>query len=86
MELVRQIQKSFYRDDGSSAPGTAAVSAVDAATGSVHNVPLWRVQWTELPGYQNVLNVHVAHYTHMFQSIVHGPPPWLFVHLHLHGG
>ena len=86
MELVRQIQKSFYRDDGSSAPGTAAVSTVDAATGSVHNVPLWRVQWTELPGYQNVLNVHVAHYTHMFQSIVHGPPPWLFGHLHLPGG
>ena len=89
MEMVRQIQEAFYRadEDGSgSAPGTAAVSAVDAAAGSVRDVPLWRVQWTELPGYQNVLHVHVAHCTHMFQSIVHGPPPWLFGHLHLPGG
>lgn len=89
MDMVRQIQEAFYRadEDGSgSAPGTAAVSAVDAATGSVGAVPLWRVQWTELPGYQNVLHVHAAHYTHMFQSIVRGPPPWLFGHLHLPGG
>lgn len=34
----------------------------------IDNLPLWRVQWTELPGYQNELNVHVAHYTHMFRG------------------
>jgi Lon protease-like protein len=55
------------------------------------NVPLFRVQWTELPGYQNVLNIHVPHYTHMFRKILSsgtsdGGPPWRFGHLFLPGG
>ena len=77
MELVRQIQKSFYSDSSGIQKNT---------NGTLTDVPLWRVQWTELPGYQNVLNCHVAHYTHMFQSIVNGPKPWYFGHVFLPGG
>ena len=38
----------------------------------MYDVPLWRTQWTELPGYQNVfmLNVHVTQYTNMYQQII----------------
>lgn len=50
------------------------------------DLPLWRVQWTEFPGYQNVLNVHVAHYTHMFRKLMSHPRPWYFGHVHLPGG
>ena len=78
MALVKQIQKSFYADSSGVREETT--------TGSFDDVGLWRVQWTELPGYQNVLNVHVAHYTHMFQSVVNGPRPWYFGHLYLPGG
>ena len=78
MELVKQIQSSFYAD--------ASGVSKETATGSFAAVPLWRVQWSELPGYQNVLNVHVAHYTHMFNSVVSAPKPWYFGHLHLPGG
>ena len=52
----------------------------------LHDVPLWRVQWTELPGYQNVLNVHVPHYTHMFHTVFARPKPWYFGHVQLPGG
>ena len=78
MQLVKQIQKSFYAD--------ASGAQKETTTGTFDDVGLWRVQWTELPGYQNVLNVHVAHYTHMFQSVVNGPRPWYFGHLYLPGG
>ena len=98
MKLVRQIQKSFYQatapgdDDGTEremgllkSPSSDVQRNEDPTI--LHNVPLWRVQWTELPGYQNVLNVHVAHYTHMFHTIVNsGPKPWLFGHIFLPGG
>jgi Lon protease-like protein len=76
MELVRQIQKSFYvGEEGVEFQGT-----------TLENLPLWRVQWTELPGYQNVLNCHVPHYTHMFNKILAGPKPWYFGHIYLPKG
>ena len=79
MDLVRSLQRSFYADD-------EAGIVEDAGDGLLRNVPLWRVQWTELPGYQNVLHVHVAHYTHMFNRVLSGPGPHLFGHLYLPGG
>ena len=96
MDLVRKIQANFYsnNDDDSS------IDNDDDDDDEVHwlqrdpsnptiinNLPLWRVQWTELPGYQNVLNVHVPHYTHMFRKLVlQHPPPWYFGHVFLHDG
>mmetsp|Transcript_22330 Transcript_22330/g.33437 ORF Transcript_22330/g.33437 Transcript_22330/m.33437 type:complete len:518 (-) Transcript_22330:56-1609(-) len=64
MELVRQLQKSFYKDD------IISISKPRRGSTIMKDVPLWRTQWTELPGFQNVLNVHVPHYTNMFQKIL----------------
>uniref|UniRef100_A0A7S2BYL4 Lon N-terminal domain-containing protein n=1 Tax=Florenciella parvula TaxID=236787 RepID=A0A7S2BYL4_9STRA len=75
---VQSLKNMFYADVSSSA-------SVDDM-GVVHDLPLWRVQWTELPGFQNVLNVHQPHYTHMFEKIVRGPEPWYFGHVYLPGG
>lgn len=77
MELVRQLQKSFYSGSSGTGPLEGTV---------LRDVPLWRVQWTELPGYNVVLNCHVPHYTHMFMGVLNGPRPWYFGHLLLPGG
>jgi Lon protease-like protein len=81
MRLVRKIQDSFYRGESE---GLVVPSNDDTTV--LENVPLWRVQWTELPGYQNVLNCHVPHYTHMFRRILSGEKPWIFGHVYLPGG
>ena len=52
MELVRQIQGTFYREENDDYP---LVSRADE--GVYTRVPLFRVQWTELPGYQTILNI-----------------------------
>ena len=64
MNLVRQLQESFYMDE------TISIAKPNLDSTIMYDVPLWRTQWTELPGYQNVLNVHVPHYTNMFQKII----------------
>ena len=100
MENVRRIQANFYQPDDTSATSILVDGAIDENSSGerwlerdphdasvIRNLPLWRVQWTELPGYQNVLNVHVAHYTHMFRKLVlQHPRPWYFGHVHLPGG
>ncbi len=35
---------------------------------------------------QEVLHVHVPHYTHMFKQLLARPRPWRFGHLYLPGG
>lgn len=77
MNIVRMLQRSYYRDvpdDGSdqtmeSLPSSAAAS-LDPATGRINNLPLWRVGWVETPGRRNCLNVHEMQYTHMFEKIL----------------
>ena len=101
MELVRQIQSSFYQPVDEAEAATNVDDAIDDEGGGgrrwlsrdphdasvLYNLPLWRVQWTELPGYQNVLNVHVPHYTHMFRTLLlQHPEPWYFGHVYLPGG
>eukprot|EP00592_Proboscia_alata_P026206 CAMPEP_0194446264 /NCGR_PEP_ID=MMETSP0176-20130528/128338_1 /TAXON_ID=216777 /ORGANISM="Proboscia alata, Strain PI-D3" /LENGTH=412 /DNA_ID=CAMNT_0039272947 /DNA_START=463 /DNA_END=1701 /DNA_ORIENTATION=- len=51
-------------------------------------MPLWRVQWTVLPGYQNVLTISQPHYTDMFQRIIagSGKSPRYFGHIYLPRG
>lgn len=100
MELVRRLQRTYYGDGGDASTETDASTLsssvdVDDAT-DVHgdrfeadvfvDLPLWRVPWSELPGFQNCLNVHEAHYTHMFRTLLNGPKPWYFGHLYLEGG
>jgi len=80
MELVRHLQKSFYQNEDVILPPSRGSTIIK-------DLPLWRVQWTELPGFQNVLNVHVAHYTNMFQKILYSDSdPKYFGHIYLPGG
>ncbi|KAL4451643.1 hypothetical protein ABPG75_007305 [Micractinium tetrahymenae] len=61
---------------------------LDAPPSARHlaDVPLWRVQWVALPGHQEVLIVHVPHYTSMFERLFRGPRPWRYGHLYLPEG
>ena len=81
MEHVRQIQSAFYN----SAP-TENRPRLDTSTGTLYDLPLWRVGWSEVPGRSNVLNVHEGIYTNMFERILHQPPPWYVGHLFLPEG
>jgi hypothetical protein len=65
---------------------TPPTSRLDAETGMIHRLPLWRAPWWEVPGRSNVLNVIDPIYTNMFESILYKPPPWCFGHLYLEGG
>lgn len=60
--------------------------SVCAETGAIRNLPLWRVQWNCCPGLRDVYNVHLPHYTNMFEGIMRRERPWLFGHLYLPGG
>jgi hypothetical protein len=53
MQVIRSLQASFY-NSATDQP----VQRLDGATGILHHLPLWRVQWNEVPGRTNVLNVH----------------------------
>lgn len=82
MEQIRHIQRSFYQDEGTGIQPPQRGSTI------IKDLPLWRVQWTELPGYQNVLNVHVPHYTNMFLKILNSKDVEhrYFGHIYLPGG
>ncbi len=84
MDIVRMIQRSYYRDDDDVDVGPRLEEEVesqsqsqsrrrphlDKATGHIADLPLWRVGWVETPGRRNCLNVHEMHYTHMFERIL----------------
>ena len=61
-------------DEPLSYPGDAFV---------LNDLPLWRVQWVALPGWNQQLHVHVPHYVDMLNNIGEGG---LFGHLLLPGG
>lgn len=81
MDVVRSLQSSYYK----SSPDSSAPS-LDEDGLIMRDLPLWRVQWTELPGRSNLLNVHDATYTNMFEIILNGPKPWYVGHLYLPDG
>ena len=82
MDIVRMIQRSYYRDDDDDDVGARPEEEVesqsrrsirphlDMATGRMSDLPLWRVGWVETPGRRNCLNVHEMHYTHMFERML----------------
>lgn len=87
MDMVRQIQASFYQDTTGNETASAWLKVPKDDPTIIEELPLWRVQWTEFPGYQNVLNVHVPHYTHMFRQLIfQHSPPWYFGHVFMHEG
>jgi Lon protease-like protein len=83
MELVRELQSSFYKSGNAHEP----VSEPTMDNGGVmQNLPLWRVQWWELPGRTNVLSIFEPVYTNMFEEIIRSDGPWYFGHIYLPGG
>lgn len=80
MALVRSLQSAYYQSS------TMESTALEKNTGIMRFLPLWRVQWTELPGRSNVLNVHEGIYTNLYETILRGPKPWYVGHLFLPGG
>lgn len=85
MEIVRSLQNSFYLS-----PDVVMTSDIEPTMdngGVLRNIPLWRVQWTELPGRTNVLSVHEPMYTHMFEEIIRrDKSSRFFGHLYLPSG
>jgi hypothetical protein len=74
MELVRQLQDLFYKNE---------TSGVDHDHfGVYHNMPILRSQRVELPGFQNLRNITDPLEIHMFLKVVHSPHPKLFGHLY----
>jgi Lon protease-like protein len=80
MEMVRSIQNAFYQQNNDTKV------SLDPSSGILRNLPMWRVQWTELPGRSNVLNIHEGIYTNMFESIISNGKPCYVGHLYLPDG
>lgn len=79
MQAVRSVQSAFYQTTSRDPPA----QSLDLSSGMIYHLPLWRVQWHEVPGRTNVLNVHEPVYTNLFETILHQPPPWYVGHLYL---
>jgi Lon protease-like protein len=88
MKAVRSLQVAFYEtsQEGSTSPDAAAMTRLEAKTGKLLQLPLWRAPWWEVPGRSNVLNVHDPIYTNMFEAILRSAQPWCFGHIYLEGG
>ena len=83
MKTIRALQDAFY-SSGAEEGEVSSACRVEP-DGSIASLPLWRVSWTELPGRSNVLIVHEARYTHMFEQVIRNGQ-MLFGHLRLPGG
>lgn len=77
MQLVREVQKTFYADE---------VGVYPPQHGVYSNMPLYRGNWTELPGFQHTLNVTDPAYIHMLMKVLSSSRPWHFGHVYLPGG
>eukprot|EP00966_Prymnesium_polylepis_P187307 4342463-Prymnesium_polylepis.1 len=63
-----------------------AAPELELESGVLHDLPLWRVQWSVVPGHNQLLHVHVPHYTDMVRNEhigarvahthTHCAPPW----------
>ena len=61
------LEKAFRKTV--AAEKTFADTAPLYLPGLYSDLPLWRVQWPALPGFNQILHVHVPHYVHMFESL-----------------
>jgi Lon protease-like protein len=90
MATVRYLQNAFYANPSKDGDDDYAFVEPNAQNGGLlHNLPLWRVDWVELPGRTNVLNVFEPIYTNMFEQLLRSNTPsqcYFFGHVHLVGG
>ena len=77
MKLVREVQKTFYSDE---------VGVYPAQFGVYSNLLTYRASWTELPGFQHVMNVTDPDYANMLMRCVSSSRPWYFGHVYLPEG
>lgn len=84
MEQVRSLQMSYYTTSTSFMDNPKQPACqLQASTGRLLQLPLWRdAQW-HVPGRSNVLEITDPVYTNMFESILYKPQPWCFGHLYL---
>ena len=74
-EQIKKLNDMFYgttTTDAATDASTDVASAADASN-PLSDLPLWRVQWNALPGERQVYNVHVPHYTALFEKLVRRP-------------
>jgi len=72
MELVRQLQKSYYVNE----PGIAPLQH-----GILSNLPIWMENYTELPGLQRVMEITNPQLVNLILKILAGSRPWYFGHV-----
>jgi Lon protease-like protein len=87
MDIVRSLQESFYTSEITMA-NTPQTTFRNGDGSIIENLPLWQVPWTEVPGRSNILHVHDAIYTNMFEQVLrrqpaHHTPAWYIGHLYL---
>ena len=70
-EQIKKLNDMFYGTTTTDAATDASTDAASAA--ELSDLPLWRVQWNALPGERQVYNVHVPHYTALFEKLVRRP-------------
>jgi hypothetical protein len=63
-DLIKQLEKTFYMNEETA-------RAPSKANTIMSNVPLYRAEHTEFPGYQNVLHIHDPGETIFFQKLIH---------------
>lgn len=81
------LERLFRVADAEGGSAAAVASSTLREDGVITDLPLWRVQWSVLPGFNQLLNVHVPHYTHMFSQLADAPSEGArFGHLLLPGG
>ena len=66
----RDLRASLENSFAQSTEGPAKVPTVEGEL--LRDLPLWRVQWTALPGHVQFLHVHVPQNCDMFESLVFG--------------
>ena len=70
-EQIKKLNDMFY--GSTSATDAPRGRRQRGSTPAVADLPLWRVQWNALPGERQVYNVHVPHYTALFEKLVRRP-------------
>ncbi|CAI7753954.1 unnamed protein product [Closterium sp. NIES-53] len=61
--------------------GGDAASGGSSGDGGAMEFPVFCVQWAVLPGASDSLHIFMPHYVLMFEKLLAGPPPHLYVHL-----
>lgn len=85
-ELVRILQNTFQKNNNREASSINRMMTLPPQHGVFQNMPLWRDDYTELPGSQHAMNVTDANFVDLLLRVVSSRRPWYYGHLYLPGG